>query len=288
MVPGHEIVGAVRDVGSAVTSFEPGDRVGVGCMVGSCRLCAACLAGLEQYCRVGKVLTYNAVGRDGLVTQGGYSQQIVVDEDFVVPIPRGLPLDRAAPLLCAGITVYSPLRRWSAGPGKRVGIIGLGGLGHLGVQLSRALGAHTAVFTLSASSETEARRLGGDAHVVSTDRAALEALRDSLDLIVCTAPVSLDLDPFLDLLAIDGTLVNFGVPGQPLAVDAYSLLRNRRSLTGSLIGSIAETREMLEFCAEHQIGAEVEVVDAGTVDAAYDRVAAGDVRYRVLLDCATI
>jgi alcohol dehydrogenase (NADP+) len=288
MVPGHEIAGVVGEVGPEVTLFAPGDRAGVGCMVDSCRRCPACSTGLEQYCRVGKVLTYNAMDRDGRITQGGYSKRIVVDQRYVVPIPDGIALERAAPLMCAGITMYSPLRRWGAAPGSHVGIVGLGGLGHLGVKLSDALGAHTTAFTLSGDQASEAGRLGADEHVDSSDPAAMRAMRDRLDLIVCTVPLAVSLDPYLDLLGIDGTLVNLGVPQGPIAVDPYSLFRNRRSVAGSLIGSIAETREMLELCGASQIGAEVEVISADAVDHAYDRLVRGDVHYRFVLDCATI
>lgn len=288
MVPGHEIAGVVSAIGSEVTRFAVGDRVGVGCMVDSCRECANCRAGLEQYCRVAKVLTYNAVGRDGRVTQGGYSERLVVDERYVVRIPDGIPLERAAPLLCAGITVYSPLRHWGAGSGQRVAIVGFGGLGHVAVQISHALGAHTTVLSISRKQEEDAYRFGADDYRLTPDSQTFVGLTDSFDLIISTVPVSVDVDDYLNLLATNGTLVNLGVPEKPLAVDPYSLFRNRRSLAGSLIGGMAETQEMMDFCAARGIGAVVEVIEADAIDAAYDRVVAGNVRYRFVIDVATI
>jgi alcohol dehydrogenase (NADP+) len=288
IVPGHEIAAVVRQVGAEVTRFAIGDRAGVGCLVDSCRECASCRAGQESYCRRGKVLTYNGVGRDGATTLGGYSELVVVDERFVVRIPDALPLDAAAPLLCAGITMYQPLRRWGAGPGKRVGIVGFGGLGHIGVQISHALGAHTTVLELTDERRADAERLGADAYRTTREPGALAALRDSFDLIVSTVPVSYDVTAHLDLLDLDGTLVNLGVPDEPLRIDPYTLLSNRRTLAGSMSGGIPETQEMLDFCAEHGVRAEVEVVAADELDHVYDRLTAGDVRYRFVLDVATI
>jgi uncharacterized zinc-type alcohol dehydrogenase-like protein len=288
IVPGHEIAGVVREVGSEVTGLETGDRVGVGCLVDSCRECHACRAGQESYCRTGKVLTYNGVGRDGVTTLGGYSELVVVDERFVARIPDILSLDTAAPLLCAGITMYQPLRRWGAGPGKRVGIVGFGGLGHIGVQISRALGAHTTVLELSDDRRADAERLGADDYRTTGGPGELEALRDSFDLIVSTVPVPYDLSGPLGLLDLDGTLVNLGVPDEPLRIDPYTLLTNRRTLAGSMSGGMPQTQEMLDFCAEHGIGAQVEVVGAADLDRVYDRLTAGDVRYRFVLDVTTI
>jgi uncharacterized zinc-type alcohol dehydrogenase-like protein len=288
IVPGHEIAGVVREVGAEVTQFAVGDRVGVGCLVDSCRECAACRAGEESYCRRGKVLTYNGVGRDGATTLGGYSELVVVDERFVVRIPDALALDATAPLLCAGITMYQPLRRWGAGPGKRVGIIGFGGLGHIGVRIAHALGAHTTVLELTEDRRADAMRMGADDYRTTSEPDALVALRDSFDLIVSTVPVSYDLSSHLDLLDLDGTLVNLGVPDEPLSIDPYTLLTNRRTLAGSMSGGMPQTQEMLDFCAEHGIAAEVEIVAADELDRAYDRLAAGDVRYRFVLDVATI
>ena len=284
LVPGHEIAGIVSAIGSNVTKFAVGDRVGVGVMVDACRTCENCLEGLEQYCVGGRVMTYNSIGRDGQPTHGAYSEMIVVDEAFVVRIPQGIPLQHAAPLLCAGITMYSPLRHWKAGPGKRVGIIGLGGLGHVGVQLSRALGAHTTVFERSASKREDGLRLGADDYRVATDEANFADLANSLDLVISTVPVSMDIDAYLGLLARDGTFVNLGVPEEPLSISAFSLLRNRRSIAGTLSGGLAETQAMMEFCARHGVRAEVEVIHADRIDEAYERLLAGDVRYRFVID----
>jgi uncharacterized zinc-type alcohol dehydrogenase-like protein len=289
MVPGHEIVGVVSEVGRDVTRLQVGDIAGVGCMVDSCRECGNCRAGLEQYCRVAKVLTYNAVGRDGKVTQGGYSEQIVVDEHFAVRVPpSALPLESIAPLLCAGITLYSPLRHWHAGPGTKVAIVGFGGLGHVGTQIAHALGAHTTVLELSADRREDALRLGADEFLVSSDPQVFDKYADAFDLILSTVPVSVDLDRFLGMLRTDGTFVNIGVSGKPLTIDAYSLFRNRRSIAGSLIGGMEETQEMIDFCVNRGIGAEVEMVNADDVDAAYARLERGDVRYRFVIDVETL
>ena len=288
LVPGHEIAGIVSAVGSKVTKFVVGDRAGVGNMVDACRKCEACLAGLEQYCSGGRILTYNAIGRDGKPTQGGYSQKIVVDEAFAVRIPERIPLRNAAPLFCAGITMYSPLRHWKAGPGKRVAIIGFGGLGHVGVQISRALGAHTAVFDLSPTKRDDALRLGADEYHISTNARVFAALANSFDLVVSTVPTAIDLDAWLDLLARDGTFVTLSIPGGNLSVPPVSLLNNRRSLAGTRSGGLRETQEMIDFCAAHSIGAEVEVIDADRIDEAYERMLAGDVRYRFVLDIETM
>jgi alcohol dehydrogenase (NADP+) len=288
LVPGHEIAGRVVQVGPEVSRFAIGDRVGVGCMVDSCRECAPCLAGMEQYCEAGHVLTYGAVGRDGRRTQGGYSERIVVDEAYVLRVPDALSLPNAAPLLCAGITTYSPLKRWGAAPGRRVAIVGFGGLGHVAVQIAAALGAHTTVLDLSTAKHEDGLRLGADDYRATTDPATFTDLARSFDLIVSTVPANLDYDAYLSLLAVDGTFANVGVPHQPISVDVFSLLRGRRAIVGSLIGGIGETQEMLDFCATHRIGAEVEVIDAAGLDAAYDRVLAGDVRYRFVVDIATL
>jgi uncharacterized zinc-type alcohol dehydrogenase-like protein len=288
LVPGHEIAGIVSAVGAEVTRLKVGDRAGVGNMVDSCRTCPSCREGLEQYCSGGRVLTYNSTGRDGRSTQGGYSEKIVVDEAFAVRIPPNLPLQNAAPLFCAGITLYSPLRHWKAGPGKRVAILGFGGLGHVGVQIAKALGAHTTVLELSAAKREDALRLGADDFRLTTDAATFADLANTLDLIISTVPVTLDLDAYLGLLARDGTLVNVGVPDEPLSVAAMSLLRNRRSIAGTLSGGLPETQEMIDFCAEHDIGAEVEVIHADQIDAAYERLLAGDVRYRFVIDIRTM
>jgi uncharacterized zinc-type alcohol dehydrogenase-like protein len=287
LVPGHEIAGTVAAVGAAVTRFAVGDRVGVGCMIDSCRRCEACLAGMEQYCLQGDVKTANAIDRDGHPTQGGYSEKIVVDQDFVVRIPDSIELDRAAPLLCAGITLYSPLQHWGAGPGKRVAIVGFGGLGHIGVQMSHALGAHTTVLDISLDKKQDGLRLGADEYRSTTDADVFKELTRSFDLIICTVPVNLDYDAYLGMLGRDGTLVLIGVPSKPLSVAPFSLIFNRRSIAGSLIGGVPETQEMLDFCGEHGIGAEVEVVDADHIGKAYERVLAGDVRFRFVIDGST-
>lgn len=288
LVPGHEIAGTVAAVGAEVTRFAVGDRAGVGNMVDACRVCANCRAGREQYCSGQRVLTYNSIGRDGRSTDGGYSEKIVVDQDFVVRIPEGMPLQNAAPLFCAGITLYSPLRHWRAGPGKRVAILGFGGLGHMGVQIARAMGAHTTVLELSAAKREDALRLGADEFHLTTDSATFAVLANSLDMIISTVPANVDLDALLGLLGTDGTLVSLGVPDKPLSVAAMSLLRNRRSLAGTLSGGLAETQEMIDFCAAHGIAAEVEVIHADRIDEAYERLLKGDVRYRFVIDVGTM
>jgi alcohol dehydrogenase (NADP+) len=288
LVPGHEIAGIVSAVGSEVTKFAARDRAGVGVMVDSCRRCAACGAGQEQHCSAKFTRTYNWVGRDGRPTHGGYSQKIVVDEDFAVRVPESIPLRNAAPLMCAGITVYSPLRHWDAGPGKRVAVLGLGGLGHVGVQMAKALGARTTVLDLSYDKRDDAVRLGADDYRVTTDPGTFSDLAGSVDLILSTVPASIDLDAYLGLLAMDGTLVNIGVSDKPLIVNPFSLLVNRRSIAGSSIGGIAETQETLDFCGAHGIGAMVEVIDADHIDQAYNRLITGDVRFRFVIDISTM
>lgn len=287
LVPGHEVAGVVSAVGAEVSRFSVGDRVGVGNMVDACRVCEHCCAGLEQYCAT-RVLAYNAIGYDGRRTYGGYSQKTVVHEDFVVRIPHAIALQNAAPLLCAGITMYSPLRHWRAGPGTRVGIVGLGGLGHVGVQIAKALGAHTAVLELSPDKREDALRLGADDYRLGSDDQTFADLAGSLNLILCTVPLSVDLDRYLGLLGLDGTLVNLAVPGKPLSVPAAALLANRRSIAGTRSGGIGETQEMLDFCAAHGIGAEVEVIAADGIDEAYRRLLAGDVRFRFVIDNSTL
>jgi uncharacterized zinc-type alcohol dehydrogenase-like protein len=284
LVPGHEIAGVVAAVGARVTRLRVGDRVGVGNMVDACGTCPECRAGFEQYCAA-RVLTYGAIGRDGRVTQGGYSEKIVVDERFVLRIPDAIPLRNAAPLLCAGITLYSPLRHWKAGPGSRVGIIGFGGLGHVGVQIARALGAHTTVFDLAESKRADALRLGADAFRLAGE---LDGLAGTLDLVISTVPAALDLEAWLALLGRDGTLVWLSIPGGTLRLPPAALLANRRSIAGSRSGGLAQTQEMLDFCAAHGIRAEVEVIGADGIDAAHDRLMAGDVRYRFVIDAATM
>lgn len=287
LVPGHEIAGIVSAVGSEVTRFKVGDRAGVGNMIDSCRACDNCLKGLEQYCPA-RTLTYNTIDRYGERTHGGYSEKIVVDEHFAVHIPDGLPLANAAPLFCAGITLYSPLRHWKAGPGKRVAIIGLGGLGHVGVQLSRAMGAHTTVLEIAESKREDGFRFGADDFRTTTDGTAFKDLAGSFDLIISTVPANIDMDTYLSLLAVDGTFVNLSIPSQPLSASAATLLANRRSLAGSRSGGLPETQEMINFCAEHGIRAEVEIIEADSIDSAFERLIAGDVRYRFAIDASTM
>lgn len=288
LVPGHEIAGIVSAVGAAVTKFAVGDRAGVGNMVDACLACTNCRAGLEQYCSGKRVLTYGSIDRDGKRTQGGYSEKIVVDERFALKIPPGITMASAAPLFCAGITMYSPLRHWRAGPGTRVGIIGLGGLGHVGVQIARALGAHTTVFDLTADKGDDAVRLGASDYRLAADTGTLVDLAESFDLLISTVPGSIDIDAYLGLLARDGTLVNLGVPDQPLRVDPFALLRKRRSIAGTLSGGLRETQEMIDFCAAHSIAAQVEVIDADGIEEAYQRLLRGDVRYRFVIDIGTM
>ncbi|ARP71995.1 NAD(P)-dependent alcohol dehydrogenase [Streptomyces pluripotens] len=288
MVPGHEIAGVVREVGPGVTRFQTGDRVGVGCIVDSCRECDNCKAGLEQYCAEGPTLTYNAVGKDGQPTQGGYAQKIVVDENYVVRVPDGLSLDVAAPLLCAGITTYSPLKHWNAGPGKKVAVVGLGGLGHMGVKIAHALGAEVTVLSQSLRKKDDGLKLGADHYYATSDPKTFEELAGTFDIIINTVSAPLDFAAYLSLLRTDGTMVNLGLPEEPVRIVLQSLFGNRRSLSSSGIGGIAETQEMLDFCAEHGLGAEIELIRADEINDAYERVLASDVRYRFVIDAATI
>lgn len=288
LVPGHEIAGVVTEVGSAVTKHQVGDRVGVGCMVNSCRECANCLNGDEQYCLNGMVGTYGAEDRDGTITQGGYSTHVVVSEHFVVSIPDGLELDVAAPLLCAGITTFSPLRRWGAGPGKKVAVVGLGGLGHMAVKIAAAMGADVTVLSQSLKKQEDGLRLGATGYYATSDPATFEQLAGSFDLIINTVSASIDISSYLQLLTLDGALVNVGAPAEPLPVNAFALITGRRSFAGSMIGGIPETQEMLDFCAGHGIGAEIEVIPAEKINDAYERVLASDVRYRFVIDTATL
>ena len=285
MVPGHEIAGVVSAIGSAVTKFKVGDRIGVGVFIDSCRECSSCKAGLEQYCTQGMTGTYNGYERDGkTVAQGGYSDNFVVDQDYAVKIPSNLDMAGVAPLLCAGITLYSPLKNWGAGKGKKVGVIGLGGLGHMGLKFSAALGAHTTVFSHSPSKEKDARAMGADDFVVTKDLDTLAKLPKDFDLILNTVSADMDLTPFVDLLQLDGTLVLIGLPGKPYEINTPSLLGQRRSLSGSMIGGIAETQEMLDFCGKHNILSEVEVIEPGYINEAYERTVKSDVKYRFVID----
>jgi uncharacterized zinc-type alcohol dehydrogenase-like protein len=289
MVPGHEIAGVVTEIGSEVSKFKMGDRVGVGCFVDSCRECAQCRAGEEQYCtNPGMVGTYNGVGRDGEPTQGGYSGAIVVDENYVLRIPDSVSLDAAAPLLCAGITLYSPLRHWNAGPGTSVAVIGLGGLGHMGVKLAHAMGADVTVLSQSLKKMEDGLRLGADEYYATGDPDTFGKLAGRFDLILNTVSANLNMGDYLNLLAVDGTLVELGIPEHPMAVPAFPLAAGRRSLSGSMIGGIAETQEMLNFCAEHDVRPEIEVITPDYINEAYQRVLASDVRYRFVIDTQSL
>ncbi|ASN53631.1 NAD(P)-dependent alcohol dehydrogenase [Sinomonas sp. R1AF57] len=288
LVPGHEIAGVVAEVGSAVTKHAVGDRVGVGCMVNSCGRCVNCRKGEEQFCLEGNTGTYGAVDRDGTITQGGYSTRVVVTEDFVLRIPGGLELDVAAPLLCAGITTYSPLSHWGAGAGRKVAVVGLGGLGHMAVKIAAAMGAEVTVLSQSLKKQEDGLRLGAAHYYATGDPSTFEQLAGSFDLILNTVSAQIDLNAYLSLLAVDGAMVNVGAPAEPLSVKAFSLIMGRRSFAGSLIGGIRETQEMLDFCAEHGIGAEIEVIPAEKINDAYERVLASDVRYRFVIDTATL
>ncbi|MFJ6568137.1 NAD(P)-dependent alcohol dehydrogenase [Streptomyces sp. NPDC091292] len=288
MVPGHEIAGIVTEVGPGVTKFAVGDRVGVGCMVDSCRECDNCKAGLEQYCTKGTVYTYNGRDKNGDPTYGGYSTHIVVDENYTVRIPDGLALDVAAPLLCAGITTYSPLKHWNVGPGKKVAVVGMGGLGHMGVKIAHALGAEVTVLSQSLRKKDDGLRLGADHYYATSDPETFEKLRGTFDVILSTVSAPLDFDAFLSLLRTDGTLVNVGAPEEPVSLNLFSLLNDRTSLAGSGIGGIRETQEMLDFCAAHGFGAEIELIEASQINEAYERVLDSDVRYRFVIDVATI
>ncbi|MFE1014594.1 NAD(P)-dependent alcohol dehydrogenase [Streptomyces sp. NPDC058794] len=288
MVPGHEIAGVVEAVGPGVTKFKAGDRVGVGCLVDSCRECENCKAGMEQHCLKGSVGTYNAVGYDGEPTYGGYAQKVVVAEAFTVRIPDGLPLDVAAPLLCAGITTYSPLKHWGAGPGKKVAVIGLGGLGHMGVKIAHAMGAEVTVLSQSLRKKDDGLRLGADHYYATSDEQTFKDLAGTFDVILSTVSAPLDFGSYLGLLKTGGALVNVGAPEEPIALNLFSLIGGNKTLAGSMIGGIAETQEMLDFCAEHGIGAEIELIAASEINEAYERVVASDVRYRFVIDTATI
>ena len=289
VVPGHEIAGVVTQIGSEVTGFKIGDRVGVGCFVDSCRTCDNCLAGLEQYCTGGGMTgTYNAVGRDGQPTQGGYSGSIVVDENYVLHVPKGLSLDAAAPLLCAGITTYSPLRHWNVGPGSRVGVIGLGGLGHMAVKLGAAMGAEVTVLSQSLKKMEDGLRLGASHYYATSDRDTFKKLRNNFDVILNTVSADLDLGRFLGMLDLDGVFVELGLPENPLVVPSFALLGMRRSISGSAIGGIPETQEMLDFCADHNVTPEIEVIEPDYINEAYDRVVASDVRYRFVIDTESL
>jgi alcohol dehydrogenase (NADP+) len=288
-VPGHEIVGRVVEVGSAVKRFKEGDLAAVGCMVDSCRKCANCLAGEEQYCENGLTLTYN--GEDkilGGVTYGGYSEAIVVDEPYVLRVPQKENLAGTAPLLCAGITTYSPLRHWKVGKGQKVGIVGLGGLGHMGVKLAKAFGAHVVLFTTSPGKTADALRLGADEVVISKNASEMQKHSRSFHFILDAVSAEHDVVAYLELLKLDGTLVMVGAPEKPMSVPVFNLIMGRKRLAGSAIGGIRETQEMLDFCADHGIASDVEVIPIQQVNAAYERLLKGDVKYRFVIDMASL
>ncbi len=289
MVPGHEIVGRVTAVGAEVAKLRAGDLAGVGCMVDSCRRCDPCEAGLEQYCLEGCTVTYNGRERDGgRPTFGGYSEQIVVEERFVVKVPDTLDLQAVAPLLCAGITTYSPLRHWKVGPGQTVGVIGLGGLGHMGVKFAKAFGARVVMITTSPEKGADALRLGADQVLVSRDADAMAAARGSFDFLLNTIPVGHDMNPYVALLKLDGTMVLVGALTALEPLMGFNVIAGRRSIAGSGIGGMAETQEMLDFCAEAGIVSDIELIRVGDVNAAYERLLRNDVRYRFVIDMATL
>jgi uncharacterized zinc-type alcohol dehydrogenase-like protein len=289
IVPGHEIVGRVTEVGSAVTKYKPGDLVGVGCMVDSDGTCPNCKAGFEQFCK-NSIFTYNSPDKHKTapVTYGGYSDSVVVDERFVLRVPTNLDLAGVAPLLCAGITTYSPLRHWGVTEGKKVGVVGLGGLGHMGVKLAHAMGAYVVVFTTSPDKKEDALRLGADEVVVSRNADEMQKHAGSFDFILDTVAAKHDINAYLNLLRLDGNITLVGAPEKPLDVAAFSLIMGRRSLSGSMIGGIAETQEMLDFCGEHNITADIEVIPIQKVNEAYDRLLKSDVKYRFVIDMASL
>jgi uncharacterized zinc-type alcohol dehydrogenase-like protein len=288
MVPGHEIAGVVASVGKKVTKFKVGDKVGVGCFVDSCRSCVQCQRGTEQYCLKGMVGTYNGKNYDGSPTYGGYANKIVVDENYVMRIPGNLPLDAAAPLLCAGITLYSPLMHWKAGPGKKVAIIGLGGLGHMGVKIGHALGADVTVLSQTNKKKDDAKRLGADHFYATSEAGTFEKLSGQFDLIICTVSTGIDWNQYTALLAVDGTMVILGVPDREIPVAAFPLIMGRRAIAGSVIGGIKETQEMLDFCGKHNIACDIELIPMQKVNEAYERVIKSDVRYRFVIDIASL
>ncbi|MBW3551140.1 MAG: NAD(P)-dependent alcohol dehydrogenase [Proteobacteria bacterium] len=289
MVPGHEIVGRVAQVGEGVERFKPGNAVGVGCFVDSCRSCAQCEAGEEQYCTKGMVATYNGRERDtGAPTHGGYSTRITVKQEYVLRIPEALPLDRAAPLLCAGITTYSPLKHYGVKAGDRVAVVGLGGLGHMAVKLASALGAEVTVLSTSESKREAALQLGARDFAATRDPATFKQLANRFDFIVDTVSGEHDYNAYLSLLTVDGTMILLGIPEAPAPVAAGMLIMRRRKLVGSLIGGIRETQEMLDFCAEHGVASDIELIDIADINEAYERMIAGDVRYRFVIDMGSL
>jgi alcohol dehydrogenase (NADP+) len=289
MVPGHEIVGRVSRVGAKVTRFAPGDAVGVGCFVDSCRICPACKKGDEQYCDGPLAFTYNSMEKDGKTpTQGGYSSQITVDENYVLRVPKDAPLDKVAPLLCAGITTYSPLRHWKLSKGQRVAVLGLGGLGHMAVKFAAAMGAEVTLLSSSQSKKADATRLGAHDFALTSNEASLSALQNRFDLLVDTVSAPHDIARFAQMLRTDGVMVLLGAPEKPATLPAFALIPRRRSIAGSLIGGIRETQEMLDFCAARSITADVETISIQDIDGAFDRMLKGDVRYRFVINAESL
>jgi uncharacterized zinc-type alcohol dehydrogenase-like protein len=288
MVPGHEIVGTVTSVGATVKKFRVGDRIGVGVFIDSCRKCSNCTRGLQQYCLEGMTGTYNGYERNTqTIAYGGYSNNFVIDENYAVTVPTNLEMSGVAPLLCAGITLYSPIRHWKVGPGSKVAVMGLGGLGHMGVKFAAALGAEVTVYSHSSHKEADARNMGATDFVVTKGNEWHKPLRKRFDLILNTVSADIDLDPYLSTLATDGTLVIIGLPGKPYAINAGSMLDGRRSIAGSMIGGMPELQEMLNFCGEKNILSDVEVIEADYINEAYERTVASDVKYRFVIDAKT-
>lgn len=288
MVPGHELVGKVTKVGSAVRKFKVGDLVGVGCLVDSCRGCENCKQGLEQYCTVGAVPTYNGMGKDGLPTYGGYSNIMVVHEDFTLRISEKISLAAAAPLLCAGITTYSPLRHWKIGKGHRLAVLGLGGLGHMAVKFGAAFGAEVTVLSTSASKEAEAKKLGAHKFVLTSDLAQAKSVKGYFDFIIDTVSAEHDFRFYLSMLKTNGTHILVGLPSKGLEIQPFSIVGGRKSVAGSSIGGLPETQEMLDYCAEHNIVSDIELIDIKDINQAYERMVKGDVRYRFVIDMAML
>ncbi|WP_341392770.1 NAD(P)-dependent alcohol dehydrogenase [Arthrobacter sp. G119Y2] len=287
-VVGHEIVGTVAEVGSEVTKHKVGDRVGVGCLVNSCRECENCQAGMENYCLNGNIGTYASKDVDGSITQGGYATSVVVNDDFVLSVPESIPYEAAAPLLCAGITTYSPLVHWNAGPGKKVAVVGMGGLGHMAVKIAVAMGADVTVLSQTLSKQEDGLRFGAKDYFATSDESTFEKLSNTFDLIINTVSAPIDLQQYLSLLRLDGTMVSVGAPPEALPISVFTLMGKRRSYAASNIGGIRETQEMLDFCAEHNIAPEIELISAEDINTAYERVLKSDVRYRFVIDAATI
>ena len=288
MVPGHEIAGRVKEVGSSVTKFKPGQKAGVGVFIDSCRKCENCLKGENQYCLEGMTGTYNGYERDGkTIAQGGYSTAIVVHEDYVLKLPENLDMPGIAPLLCAGITLYSPLKHWQTGPGKKVGIIGLGGLGHMGVKFAVAMGAEVSVLSHSANKEQDAKNMGAHNFILTKDESVFDKYKMHFDLLINSVSAPLDLNKYLNMLKLNGSIVMVGLSGQPYPIDAFLMLSQRRRIAGSMIGGMPETQEMLDFAGKHNIVSDVEVINADYINKAYDRVVASDVKYRFVIDAKT-